>query len=59
MQAMNVFMVSRVCCRFDWALTYDVIHDLSKPLQALDQIALSLKPGGLYVMGDLHTPRDR
>ncbi|KAK7104901.1 S-adenosylmethionine-dependent methyltransferase Rv2258c-like isoform X2 [Littorina saxatilis] len=45
--------------KYDWALTYDVIHDLSEPLKALNEIALCLKPDGLYVMGDLHTPKDR
>lgn len=45
--------------RFDWALTYDVIHDLPHPLKALNEISKSLKPGGFYVMGDIHTPKDR
>nr|KAG5712387.1 hypothetical protein BaRGS_023966 [Batillaria attramentaria] len=45
--------------KFDWAVTYDVIHDLPHPLRALNQINRSLKPGGVYVMGDIHTPKDR
>ena len=36
--------------RFHWALTYDVIHDLPQPLKALEQIELSLKEGGIYIM---------
>lgn len=45
--------------RFDWALTYDVIHDLPQPGKALEEISRCLRPGGVYVMADLHTPRGR
>ncbi|XP_076463421.1 S-adenosylmethionine-dependent methyltransferase Rv2258c-like [Babylonia areolata] len=44
---------------YDWVLTYDVIHDLSEPLKALNEISKCLKDGGVYVIGDIHTPHDR
>ncbi|KAL8622891.1 hypothetical protein ACOMHN_027012 [Nucella lapillus] len=44
---------------YDWVLTFDVIHDLSQPLKALNEISKCLKDGGIYVMGDMHTPKDR
>ncbi|XP_067682527.1 S-adenosylmethionine-dependent methyltransferase Rv2258c-like [Haliotis asinina] len=38
---------------FDWILTRDVIHDLTYPQQALNQIYRCLKPGGIYSMIDI------
>lgn len=45
--------------KFDWAFTFDVIHDLPHPLKALNEIHKALKDGGWFVMGDVHTPGDR
>ncbi|XP_067682521.1 S-adenosylmethionine-dependent methyltransferase Rv2258c-like isoform X2 [Haliotis asinina] len=38
---------------FDWILTRDVIHDLTYPQQALNQIYQCLKPGGIFSMIDI------
>lgn len=45
--------------KYDVAIVFDVIHDLPHPLRALNQINKSLRPGGAFVMGDIHTPKDR
>ncbi|XP_046337783.2 uncharacterized S-adenosylmethionine-dependent methyltransferase Rv2258c-like [Haliotis rufescens] len=39
--------------RFDWILTRDVIHDLTYPQKALNEIYRCLKPGGIYSMIDV------
>jgi SAM-dependent methyltransferase len=39
--------------RFDLVLTFDAIHDQARPDLALDGIARSLKPGGVYVGVDV------
>lgn len=35
---------------FDFIITFDVIHDLTRPLEVLTLIYQALRPGGLYVM---------
>ncbi|XP_046339283.1 uncharacterized S-adenosylmethionine-dependent methyltransferase Rv2258c-like [Haliotis rufescens] len=39
--------------RFDWILTREVIHDLTHPQEALNEIYRCLKPGGIYSMIDV------
>ncbi len=45
--------------KFDLVVTFDVIHDLSDPVKALQEIHRSLKQGGYFVMADIHTKQKR
>jgi SAM-dependent methyltransferase len=38
---------------FGLITTFDVIHDLAQPAAALDAIARSLAPDGIYLMGEV------
>jgi ubiquinone/menaquinone biosynthesis C-methylase UbiE len=38
---------------FGLITTFDVIHDLAQPAAALDAIARSLAPDGIYLMGEI------
>lgn len=40
---------------FDFITTFDAIHDQAKPLAVLKGIYKSLKPGGVYLMQDIHS----
>lgn len=40
---------------FDFITTFDAIHDQAKPLAVLKGIHKSLKPGGVYLMQDIHS----
>ncbi len=39
---------------FDLVTTFDAIHDQAKPLAVLKGIRRSLRPGGVYLMQDIH-----
>ncbi|MEO3828441.1 class I SAM-dependent methyltransferase [Actinomadura sp. B10D3] len=39
--------------RYDLITAFDVIHDLARPQETLDAIAASLRPGGVFLMGDI------
>lgn len=53
----NVSFVQRDAGEVDGSFglitTFDVIHDLAQPAAALDAIARSLKPDGIYLMGEI------
>jgi 2-polyprenyl-3-methyl-5-hydroxy-6-metoxy-1,4-benzoquinol methylase len=40
---------------FDFVTTFDAIHDQAKPLFVLKGINRALKPGGVYLMQDIHS----
>lgn len=40
---------------FDFVTTFDAIHDQAKPLAVLKGIQRTLKPGGVYLMQDIHS----
>lgn len=40
---------------FDFITTFDAIHDQAKPLAVLKGIHKSLRPGGVYLMQDIHS----
>lgn len=40
---------------FDFVTTFDAIHDQAKPLAVLKGIYRTLKPGGVYLMQDIHS----
>ena len=40
---------------FDFVTTFDAIHDQAKPLSVLKGIYRTLKPGGIYLMQDIHS----
>lgn len=40
---------------FGFITTFDAIHDQAKPLAVLKGIYTSLKPGGVYLMQDIHS----
>lgn len=40
---------------YDFVTTFDAIHDQAKPLAVLKGIYRTLKPGGLYLMQDIHS----
>lgn len=40
---------------FDFVTTFDAIHDQAKPLSVLKGIYRTLKPGGVYLMQDIHS----
>ena len=41
--------------KFDFVTTFDAIHDQAKPLSVLKGINRTLKPGGIYLMQDIHS----
>ncbi|MEE2983277.1 MAG: class I SAM-dependent methyltransferase [Pseudomonadota bacterium] len=44
---------------FDLIFTFDVIHDMAKPRQALENIRRHLKPGGIYVLQEISAANER
>lgn len=40
---------------YDFVTTFDAIHDQAKPLSVLKGIYRTLKPGGVYLMQDIHS----
>lgn len=40
---------------YDFVTTFDAIHDQAKPLAVLKGINRTLKPGGIYLMQDIHS----
>ncbi|WP_175409616.1 class I SAM-dependent methyltransferase [Streptomyces sp. TRM64462] len=38
---------------YDVITAFDVIHDLARPAETLDAIAAALRPGGIFLMGDI------
>jgi len=40
---------------YDFVTTFDAIHDQAKPLAVLKGIRKTLKPGGTYLMQDIHS----
>lgn len=40
---------------FDFVTTFDAVHDQANPLALLKGIYKSLKPGGIYLMQDIHS----
>jgi ubiquinone/menaquinone biosynthesis C-methylase UbiE len=40
---------------FDFVTTFDAVHDQAKPLALLKGIYRALKPGGVYLMQDIHS----
>ncbi|MGF1671272.1 MAG: class I SAM-dependent methyltransferase [Balneolaceae bacterium] len=40
---------------YDFVTTFDAIHDQAKPLAVLKGIYRTLKPGGVYLMQDIHS----
>ncbi len=40
---------------YDFVTTFDAIHDQAKPLSVLKGIRKTLKPGGIYLMQDIHS----
>ena len=40
---------------FDFITTFDAVHDQAKPLALLKGIHKSIKPGGTYLMQDIHS----
>lgn len=40
---------------YDLVTTFDAIHDQAKPLSVLEGIYRTLKPGGVYLMQDIHS----
>lgn len=40
---------------YDFVTTFDAIHDQAKPLSVLKGIHKTLKPGGIYLMQDIHS----
>lgn len=40
---------------YDFVTTFDAVHDQAKPLSVLKGIYRTLKPGGVYLMQDIHS----
>ncbi len=40
---------------YDFVTTFDAVHDQAKPLAVLTGINRTLKPGGIYLMQDIHS----
>src|SRR5690606_35538686 len=43
---------------YDVVTTFDAVHDQAKPLAVLKGIGRTLKPGGIYLMQDIHAHSD-
>ena len=43
---------------FDLIFTFDAIHDQAEPQKVLNNIHRALRPGGVYLMQDIHSSRD-
>lgn len=43
---------------FDLVFTFDAVHDQARPLNLLKGIRRTLKPGGVYIMQDIHAHSD-
>jgi ubiquinone/menaquinone biosynthesis C-methylase UbiE len=43
---------------FDFITTFDAVHDQARPLEVLRGIHRALKPGGVYLMQDIHASSD-
>ncbi|MCH0542913.1 class I SAM-dependent methyltransferase [Streptomyces sp. MUM 203J] len=44
---------TRIPGTYDLITAFDVIHDLARPAETLDAIAAALRPGGVFLMGDM------